>query len=102
MSYPASQPSLFSLQVEQVLLPLPVAGDEKLDSSNTNIVGNIMKGKTMPTRRRVLNTAKLRLHPKEMETHESVRYRLEPSGAAMEVNFHLRPKWKESDGRIRS
>ncbi|KAE9035181.1 hypothetical protein PR002_g7706 [Phytophthora rubi] len=89
LSYPASQPSLFSLQVEQVLLPLPVAGDEKLDSSNTNIVGNIMKGKTMPTRRRVLNTAKLRLHPKEMETHESVRYRLEPSGAAMEVEFSL-------------
>ncbi|KAE8885032.1 hypothetical protein PF005_g25217 [Phytophthora fragariae] len=86
VSYPASQPSLFSLQVEQVLLPLPVAGEEKMD---TNIVGNFMKSKTMPTRRRVLNTAKLRLHPKEMVTHESVRYRLEPSGVAMEVEFSL-------------
>ncbi|KAG6595991.1 RxLR-like protein [Phytophthora cinnamomi] len=89
VSYPATQPSLFSLQVEQVLLPLPVAGEDKFDVSTENVAVNIMKSKTMPTRRRVLNTAKLRLHPKEMETHESVRYRLEPSGAAVEVEFSL-------------
>ncbi|EGZ12235.1 hypothetical protein PHYSODRAFT_515798 [Phytophthora sojae] len=89
VSYPATQPSLFSLQVEQVLLPLPVVSEDKFDVSTANIAGNVKKSKIMPARRRVLNTAKLRLHPREMETHKSVRYRLEPSGAAIEVEFSL-------------
>ncbi|KAL3660430.1 hypothetical protein V7S43_014583 [Phytophthora oleae] len=89
VSYPATQPSLFALQVERVLLPLPVASTGNYDVNNVNIAGNIMKSKTMPPRRKLLNTAKLRLHPMEMETHESVRYRLEPSGAAIEVEFLL-------------
>ncbi|KAL4144818.1 hypothetical protein PRNP1_013943 [Phytophthora ramorum] len=81
VSYPATQPSLFSLQLERVL---PVAGNANVDVTNANIAGNIMK-----TRRRVLNTAKLRLHPHEMQTHDSVRYRLEPSGQAIEVEISL-------------
>lgn len=89
VSYPATQPSLFELQIERVLLPLPVASTDNYDVNNVNIAGNIMKSKTMPPRRKLLNTAKLRLHPKEMETHEFVRYRLEPSGAAIEVEFSL-------------
>ncbi|KAL4172060.1 hypothetical protein KRP22_007234 [Phytophthora ramorum] len=84
VSYPATQPSLFSLRLERVLLPLPVAGNANVDVTNANIAGNIMK-----TRRRVLNTAKLRLHPHEMQTHDSVRYRLEPSGQAIEVEISL-------------
>ncbi|KAL4129301.1 hypothetical protein PRIC2_005310 [Phytophthora ramorum] len=80
VSYPATQPSLFSLRLERVLLPLPVAGNVNVDVTNANI---------MKTRRRVLNTAKLRLHPHEMQTHDSVRYRLEPSGQAIEVEISL-------------
>ncbi|OWZ18862.1 hypothetical protein PHMEG_0006972 [Phytophthora megakarya] len=89
VSYPATQPSLFSLQVEHVVLPLPVASNDDIDRNNANIAFNSKKSTTIPPRRRVLNTAKLRLHPREMETHESVRYRLEPSGGAMEVEFSL-------------
>lgn len=89
VSYPATQPSLFSLQVERVVLPLPVASNGNDDVNNANIAQNIMRSRTMPSRRRVLNTAKLRLHPNEMETHESVRYRLDPSGATIEMEFSL-------------
>ncbi|EEY70538.1 uncharacterized protein PITG_05967 [Phytophthora infestans T30-4] len=83
VSYPSTQPSIFALQVERVLLPLPVASNNDFDATN------FAKNTPMPPRRRVLNTAKLRLHPTEMETHESVRYRLEPSGGAIEVEFSL-------------
>ncbi|KAG7383058.1 hypothetical protein PHYPSEUDO_004042 [Phytophthora pseudosyringae] len=86
VSYPATQPSKFALQVERVLLPLPVASADKFDVKNANIAH---KMQTLPPRRRVLNTAKLRLHPMEMETHAAVRYRLEPSGGAVEVEFSL-------------
>ncbi|ETL84308.1 hypothetical protein L917_15837 [Phytophthora nicotianae] len=89
VSYPATQPSIFALQIERVLLPLPVAGTDNFDANNANIASNIKKNTPMPPRRRILNTAKLRLHPAEMETHESVRYRLEPSGTGTEVEFSL-------------
>ncbi|KAG6943521.1 hypothetical protein JG687_00018403 [Phytophthora cactorum] len=89
VSYPATQPSLFALQVERVLLPLPVASIDNFDTNNAKVASNVVKDTPMPPRRRVLNTAKLRLHPTEMETHESVRYRLEPSGTAIEVEFSL-------------
>ncbi|KAG7398809.1 hypothetical protein PHYBOEH_010441 [Phytophthora boehmeriae] len=81
VSYPASVPSLFSLQVERVLLPLPVATDNNENDGRSTI--------KIPPRRRVLNTAKLRLHPQDLETHESVRYRLEPAGDAIQVEFSL-------------
>jgi hypothetical protein len=85
VSFPATQPSLFSLRVERVLLPLPIADVEGVsDVRNAILAGNIAK-----TRRKLLNTAKLRLHPQELEAHESVRYRLEPSGAAVEVELSL-------------
>ena len=87
VSYPATQPSLFTLQVEQVLLPVLKNTNEN-DDNNANFAQNIMKSQTMPLRR-VLNTVKLRLHLNEVKVHESVRYRLEPLETAVEVEFSL-------------
>ncbi|KAI9915339.1 hypothetical protein PsorP6_007104 [Peronosclerospora sorghi] len=75
VSYPATQPSIFTLQVERMVLsPLSTAND----LSN------------MPPRRRRLNTAKVRLHPsKAVESRELKRYRLEPTQGSVQVDFSL-------------
>ncbi|RQM11299.1 hypothetical protein DD237_000791 [Peronospora effusa] len=92
VSYPATQPSKFTLQVEGVLLPVPF--HDNVGDTYNNIARNLVKKQTMiPPGHRVLNTAKLRLHPNEVEGHESVRYRLEPSlETAVEVDFSLLAK----------
>ncbi|CAI5735877.1 unnamed protein product [Peronospora destructor] len=88
VSYPATQPSMFTLQVDGVLLPMPF--NDNFRATSGNIARNIVKNQTRPPRHRVLNTAKLRLHPNEVEVHESVRYRFEPSiETAVEVEFSL-------------
>ncbi|UIZ23287.1 hypothetical protein KXD40_007782 [Peronospora effusa] len=83
---------MFTLQVEGVLLPVPF--HDNVGDTYNNIARNLVKKQTMiPPGHRVLNTAKLRLHPNEVEGHESVRYRLEPSlETAVEVDFSLLAK----------
>ncbi|KAF1323961.1 hypothetical protein FI667_g10179, partial [Globisporangium splendens] len=59
VSYPATIPTEFFLEVEEVLLPPPVS------IADASPVPGVMKG-TMRVRRRILNTAKLRLRPHEL------------------------------------
>lgn len=82
VSYPASVPTDFILEVDTVLLPASL-GDHDDDTAATS--------RTLPVRR--LNTAKLRLHPqelllhalrKEQHKHEST-YRLDVASAAQEL-----------------
>ncbi|CEG41011.1 RxLR-like protein [Plasmopara halstedii] len=86
VSYPATQPTLFRLQVEQVVLSPPARSDEAYDSE-TFVSNNKDTGE--PLRQRRLNTATLRLHPTALRTHESVRYRLESYDDTTEVTFSL-------------
>uniref|UniRef100_K3WIR2 Uncharacterized protein n=1 Tax=Globisporangium ultimum (strain ATCC 200006 / CBS 805.95 / DAOM BR144) TaxID=431595 RepID=K3WIR2_GLOUD len=59
VSYPATIPTEFFLEVDEVLLPPPVS------IADASPVPGVVKG-TMRVRRRILNTAKLRLRPHEL------------------------------------
>lgn len=59
VSYPASIPTDFILEVDQVLLPASLLAAATGDAAN-----NVAAASTMPVRR--LNTAKLRLYPQEL------------------------------------
>ncbi|CAH0479282.1 unnamed protein product [Peronospora belbahrii] len=84
VSYPATQPSRFMLQVERVRLRT----SDNIDVTNANIVQNIATSQPIP--HRILNTVKLRLYPNEAELHKSsMRYRLKSSETAVEVEFSL-------------
>ncbi|RLN83694.1 hypothetical protein BBJ28_00012021 [Nothophytophthora sp. Chile5] len=81
VSYAASLPTTFALQVERVLLPLPVAGNGRGDVAPPII----------PPRRRLLNTVKLQLRPQELENHHAVRFRLDQVDSdALQVELSLR------------
>lgn len=58
VSYPASIPTDFFLEVDDVMLPPPVSAADAPPMAG-------VKG-TMRVRRRILNTSKLRLHPHEL------------------------------------
>ncbi|CAI5727111.1 unnamed protein product [Hyaloperonospora brassicae] len=89
VSYPATQPSLFTLQVEHVVLPLVVQRKDEDARARRDPFVMEETSDAMPHRNRRLNTAKLRLHPMEVQSHASVRYRLAPAGDAVEVVFSL-------------
>uniref|UniRef100_A0AAV1UUL3 Uncharacterized protein n=1 Tax=Peronospora matthiolae TaxID=2874970 RepID=A0AAV1UUL3_9STRA len=90
VSYPATQPSVFTLQVEHVILPLVVEDNDEVTRAMDDQFVMENRSHLMPPRRRRLNTAKLRLHhPIEVESHASVQYRLAPLKEAIDVVFSL-------------
>uniref|UniRef100_M4B340 Uncharacterized protein n=1 Tax=Hyaloperonospora arabidopsidis (strain Emoy2) TaxID=559515 RepID=M4B340_HYAAE len=89
VSYPARQPSVFTLQVEHVILPLLVEDNDEVTRAMDGQFVMENMSHLMPPRRRRLNTAKLRLHPIEVESHASVQYRLAPLEEAIDVVFSL-------------